>query len=118
MAQHEPTKSGTTSFPKEKIKVLLLENIHESAFEMFSESVSVSRMINDFYLSDAAARLATGTSLAASAKRLRNRIHVEVGERLAMYLCVAVGGEVRHFDALSSGLKWCNHLATHARTCG
>jgi D-3-phosphoglycerate dehydrogenase / 2-oxoglutarate reductase len=34
MAQSEETKA--TSFPKEKIKVLLLENIHESAHEMFS----------------------------------------------------------------------------------
>lgn len=87
------------------------------AFEMFSESVSVSRMINDFYLSDAAARLATGTSLAASAKRLRDRIHVEVGERLAMYLCVAVGGEVRHFDASVSGFNTASHPARAAFDC-
>lgn len=36
MAQSETTKSGATSFPKEKIKVLLLENIHESAHQMFA----------------------------------------------------------------------------------
>jgi D-3-phosphoglycerate dehydrogenase / 2-oxoglutarate reductase len=35
----------TTSFPKEKIKVLLLENIHESAVEMFAaESFQVERL--------------------------------------------------------------------------
>ncbi|MDB4987118.1 MAG: serA1 [Myxococcaceae bacterium] len=37
MAHSETTKSGATSFPKEKIKVLLLENIHESAHQMFHE---------------------------------------------------------------------------------
>ncbi|HEY0133491.1 MAG TPA: phosphoglycerate dehydrogenase [Nannocystis sp.] len=36
MVNSDPTKSPATSFPKEKIKVLLLENIHESAHEMFS----------------------------------------------------------------------------------
>ena len=36
MAHSETTKSGATSFPKEKIKVLLLENIHESAHQMFA----------------------------------------------------------------------------------
>src|SRR4051812_24188231 len=30
------TKPAATSFPKQKIKVLLLENIHESAHEMFA----------------------------------------------------------------------------------
>ncbi len=42
---HETTKSGATSFPKEKIKVLLLENIHESAHEMFAaEAFQVERL--------------------------------------------------------------------------
>jgi D-3-phosphoglycerate dehydrogenase / 2-oxoglutarate reductase len=36
MAHSDPNKSPPTSFPKEKIKVLLLENIHESAHEMFA----------------------------------------------------------------------------------
>ena len=36
MAHSDPNKSPPTSFPKEKIKILLLENIHESAHEMFA----------------------------------------------------------------------------------
>jgi D-3-phosphoglycerate dehydrogenase len=36
MAHSVTTKNGATSFPKEKIKVLLLENIHESAHQMFT----------------------------------------------------------------------------------
>ena len=66
------------------------------AFEMFEQSVPVDRLINDFYLTDAMARLAVGSVLERDAKALRTKVHTEVAERVAMYLAVAVGGEIRH----------------------
>jgi Phosphoenolpyruvate synthase/pyruvate phosphate dikinase len=65
-------------------------------FEYVSQSVQVSRILNDFYLADSMAAAARGTSLASEANSVRTKVHVEVAERLAMYLTVAVGGELRH----------------------
>ena len=45
MSELHPTPRHTTSFPKEKIKVLLLENVHESANELFAaEAFQVERV--------------------------------------------------------------------------
>src|SRR4051812_17802620 len=45
MSDNSASALPSTSFPKEKIKVLLLENIHDSAPEMFaSESFQVERL--------------------------------------------------------------------------
>lgn len=68
-------------------------------FEYVNRSIQVSQMLNDFYLADSMAAAARGTSLAGEATSLRTKVHVEVAERLAMYLTVAVGGEIRHAKA-------------------
>ncbi len=72
------------------------------ACEMVEQSVTVYRLINDFYLTDGMAREAVGSKLEREARLLRTRVHNDVAERVAMYLSVAVGGEIRWCDVNSS----------------
>ncbi len=65
-------------------------------FEMIEETVVVNRLINDFYMADIMDRDAAGSELANAAHSLKQRVHRETAERLATYLVVAVGGELRH----------------------
>jgi len=65
-------------------------------FDLIRQTVSVQELISDFYLTDAMAEVAVGSVFAAEARRLKVEVHTEVAERLALYLCVAVGGEIRH----------------------
>ncbi len=73
------------SFPKPRLD-----------FAMFDQSAPISRLIGDFYLTDAMWLAAAGSKLESEAVKLRVRVHTEVAERLAMYLAVAVGGEIRY----------------------
>lgn len=65
-------------------------------FELYNSSASANQMINDFYMVDAMANAAKQTCLEGECNVLRTRIHTQVAERLALYLVVAVGGEIRH----------------------
>lgn len=71
-------------------------------FAYVNVSERAERMIADFYLSDAMAVSARGTALEAEAQRLRTEVHGAVAERLAMYLVVAVGGEMRHVGSYNN----------------
>jgi hypothetical protein len=74
-------------------------------FEAFEQSVSFNRLVNDFYLSDQMASAAKGTALASEAAQLRTQVHTDAAERIAMYLVVAIGGEVRHADRCWDGCR-------------
>lgn len=65
-------------------------------FAYFDEEVAAERLIADYYISDALSLATKGTALEAESVLLRTRVHTAVAERLAMYLIVAVGGEMRH----------------------
>lgn len=65
-------------------------------FEDFERSVTAFQLLNDFYLSDSMAVEAVGTPHESKAKTLRTKTHIRVAETLAMYLVVAIGGEIRH----------------------
>jgi phosphohistidine swiveling domain-containing protein len=68
-------------------------------FDYFEQSERVERLIADFYISDAMATAARGTPLEDEALALRTQVHIAVAERLAVYLIVAIGGEMRHIGA-------------------
>jgi pyruvate,orthophosphate dikinase len=71
-----------------------------------------SRLLSDFYLSDAMAAAAKGTALAADAESLRATIHVRTAELLACYLIHAVWGELRHiWDRTSTTIGMANNRA-------
>jgi phosphohistidine swiveling domain-containing protein len=72
------------------------------ACEMVEQSVSIYRLINDFYLTDGMARAAVGSCLEREARLLRTRVQTDVAERVAMYLSVAVGGEIRWCEVSNS----------------
>ncbi len=65
-------------------------------FEHVAEQKNVEVMIADFYLSDAMATAAQGTALEEQANDLRREVHMEVAERIVVYLVLAIGGEMRH----------------------
>ncbi len=68
------------------------------AFERMSESHTANQLLNDFYLSDAMARAAKGSSLEAEAFKLQRDVQANVAELLATYLAIAITGEVRYYD--------------------
>ncbi len=72
-------------------------------FEFAEKQFSANTLVNDFYLADAMARAAAGTSLAKEAEALRNRVHTETAEIFACYLLIAVAGETRHASNRASG---------------
>jgi phosphohistidine swiveling domain-containing protein len=65
-------------------------------FEYLEQFISMNRVLQDFYLSDAMAKVAERSSLAEEARALRTRIHGEAADMVSCYLAVAVAGEVRH----------------------
>lgn len=65
-------------------------------FDHVAEQKNVEVMIADFYLSDAMATAAQGTALEEQANDLRREVHMEVAERIVVYLVLAIGGEMRH----------------------
>ncbi len=66
------------------------------AFEYFDKQTVLKQLLVDFYLSEHMALAASGSDLRQKALALRKRIHIEVAERFAVYLVVAIGGEIRH----------------------
>ncbi len=68
------------------------------AFERMSESHTANQLLNDFYLSDAMARAAKGSSLESEALKLQRDVQANVAELLATYLAIAITGEVRYYD--------------------
>ena len=92
MAQHEPTTSGATSFPKEKIKVLLLENIHESAFDMFSsDGFHVERLTTALSEADLVKRIADVHVLGIRSKTQVSAAALAEARRLLALGCFCIG---------------------------
>ncbi|MBX9939665.1 MAG: pyruvate, phosphate dikinase [Candidatus Obscuribacterales bacterium] len=65
-------------------------------FSLTLERQSYNGLLNDFYLVDALALACRSSNLNQQAQNLKVRLHGAVAARLAMYLVVAVGGEIRH----------------------
>lgn len=78
-------------------QVALQAKMRQFNFDYLDERVDVHTLINDFYLSTALTREARGTPFAQEARILRDQIHKSVAERLAVYLLVAIAGELRHY---------------------
>ncbi len=72
------------------------------AFEYFDKPSNLKQLLADFYLCEHMALAATGTSLRQKTLALRRRIHIEIAERFALYLAVAIGGEIRHARSKTS----------------
>ena len=90
MAQDKPNAS--TSFPKEKIKVLLLENIHESAHEMFSEEgFQVERLTTALPESELKKRLADVHVLGIRSKTQVTATALSEARRLLALGCFCIG---------------------------
>ncbi len=65
-------------------------------FSLTLEKQSYNGLLNDFYLVDALALACKSSSLNQQVQNLKVRLQAQVAARLAMYLVVAVGGEIRH----------------------
>ncbi|MET0340119.1 MAG: phosphoglycerate dehydrogenase [Polyangiales bacterium] len=89
---HSDTHPGATSFPKEKIKVLLLENIHESAHEMFSaESFQVERLTTALPEAELAKRIADVHVLGIRSKTQVTASALREARRLLALGCFCIG---------------------------
>ena len=79
------------------------------SFEKLGERYSANQLLNDFYLTDAMALEARGSSLESDARKLRDQIHEEIAGIFAVYLLVAVAGEARHAplaNVVSAVRRW------------
>ncbi len=76
-----------------------------AALEKRHESFNVNTACNDFYLVDAMAEAAKG-ELSKQAMELRQRLHQLIAERMAAYIMVATGGELRHTGKSGPGSDW------------
>lgn len=63
---------------------------------LMGESVPVSQLAAQFYLSEAMAWQTQGTPLEAEYKQLRRETHTLVAQRIATYFALAIGGELTH----------------------
>jgi len=82
----------STSFPKEKIKVLLLENIHESAHEMFAaESFQVERLSTALPEAELKKRIADVHVLGIRSKTQVTAAALAEGRRLLTLGCFCIG---------------------------
>ena len=81
-----------TSFPKEKIKVLLLENIHESASELFSgERFQVERLSSALSEADLKKRIADIHVLGIRSKTQVTEAALAEAKRLLTLGCFCIG---------------------------
>ncbi|MET0283151.1 MAG: phosphoglycerate dehydrogenase, partial [Polyangiales bacterium] len=81
-----------TSFPKEKIKVLLLENIHESANELFgAEHFHVERLTTALSEAELKKRIADVHVLGIRSKTKVTKRALESGKRLLSVGCFCIG---------------------------
>jgi D-3-phosphoglycerate dehydrogenase / 2-oxoglutarate reductase len=104
MAQSELTTTGMTSFPKEKIKVLLLENIHESANEMFSaEHFQVERLNTALPEAELAKRLSDVHMLGIRSKTQVTAKALSEARRLLALGCFCIG--TNQVDLVSANLR-------------
>jgi D-3-phosphoglycerate dehydrogenase len=91
MAQHDTTQ-GATSFPKEKIKVLLLENIHDSANELFSsEHFQVERLTTALSQDELKVRIADVHVLGIRSKTQVSAAALAEARRLLTLGCFCIG---------------------------
>jgi D-3-phosphoglycerate dehydrogenase len=83
---------ASTSFPKEKIKVLLLENIHDSAHEMFAaESFQVERLGTALPEEELKKRIADVHVLGIRSKTHVSRAALAEARRLLALGCFCIG---------------------------
>jgi D-3-phosphoglycerate dehydrogenase len=83
---------ATTSFPKEKIKVLLLENIHDSAHEMFAaESFQVERLSSALPEPELKKRIADVHVLGIRSKTQVTHAALSEARRLLALGCFCIG---------------------------
>jgi len=84
--------SSTTSFPKEKIKVLLLENIHDSAHEMFAaESFQVERLTTALPEAELKKRIADVHVLGIRSKTHVSAAALSEARRMLALGCFCIG---------------------------
>jgi D-3-phosphoglycerate dehydrogenase len=92
MSEPHPTARLTTSFPKEKIKVLLLENIHESAQELFSaEAFQVERVGGGLAEAELKRRIADVHVLGIRSKTQVSAAALAEAKRLLTLGCFCIG---------------------------
>ena len=108
----EPAKTKATAVFKSWVhhaerKLQLVNPVARLNFDLVTgDSLNVSTAINDFYLAGAMEVAARGTALHHAAVSLKQRVHHQVAEHIAMYLVVAVSGELRHlFDKGLDGYR-------------
>lgn len=65
--------------------------------EWANKTIDSVDLLADFYLADAMAREAEGTSKEIEAVELRHTTHRQIAERLATYLLLAICAETRHY---------------------
>jgi D-3-phosphoglycerate dehydrogenase len=92
MAPNTQRPTHITSFPKEKIKVLLLENIHESASELFSgESFQVERLTGALAEAELKKRIADVHVLGIRSKTQVTAAALAEAKRLLTLGCFCIG---------------------------
>ncbi len=92
MSESPKSTPLSTSFPKEKIKVLLLENIHDSAHEMFAgESFQVERVTGALPEAELAKRIADVHLLGLRSKTQVTDAVLAEGRRLLAVGCFCIG---------------------------
>jgi D-3-phosphoglycerate dehydrogenase len=118
MAQDKSPATGTTSFPKEKIKVLLLENIHDSAHEMFSEErFQVERLTTALPESELKKRLQDVHVLGIRSKTHVTAAALSEARRLLALGCFCIGtNQVDLADANRRGVPVFNAPFSNTRS--
>jgi D-3-phosphoglycerate dehydrogenase len=92
MSETPSTVRHTTSFPKEKIKVLLLENIHESANELFAaEAFQVERVSGALSETELKRRIADVHVLGIRSKTHVTAAALAEARRLLTLGCFCIG---------------------------
>ncbi len=92
MSDSPTSQPITTSFPKEKIKVLLLENIHDTAHAMFaSESYQVERLSGALPEAELAKRIADVHLLGIRSKTRVTAAALADARRLLAVGCFCIG---------------------------
>jgi pyruvate,orthophosphate dikinase len=100
---HLPTVTPT--LPKEVSLFLKWQESYQPqvGFNYYGRTLSVNKLLNDFYLTQAMETEAEGSPLQRDVSLLRVNIHREVAESFALYLLIATIGEARHYRSHTKG---------------
>jgi D-3-phosphoglycerate dehydrogenase len=118
MPDSQPSALPTTSFPKEKIKVLLLENIHQSAVDMFAaESFQVERVSTALPEPELKKRVADAHVLGIRSKTQVTPAVLAEARRLLALGCFCIGtNQVELVAANSRGVPVFNAPFSNTRS--